>query len=99
LTRWHVVKGAVCLSRGRGSTACCPSLSPWVGLIHFQVSGLGRQVSGLAVQVQVQVPGLTPVPEDLNLGPEARDPALENDESVRRNLVLGAGLVTFTPGF
>jgi len=25
----------------------------------------------LAVQVQVQVPGLTPEPEDLNLGPEA----------------------------
>ena len=52
------------------------------GVNPFQVSGLGRRVSGSAVQVQVQDPGLTPEPEDLNLGPEARDPTPEKDVSV-----------------
>ncbi len=34
-------------------------------LLHFQVSGLGRRVSGSGVQVRMQAPGLIaePVPE------------------------------------
>jgi len=30
--------------------------------LHFQVSGLGRRVSGSGVQVRVQAPGLIPEP-------------------------------------
>ena len=42
----------------------------------FQVTGLGRQVSGTGVQVGVQVqenPGPELSAEDLNLGPDGRD--------------------------
>ncbi len=36
----------------------------WLGrIIYFQVSGLGRRLSGTGVQVQVQVPGLIPEPD------------------------------------
>jgi hypothetical protein len=48
-------------------------------MLPFQVTGLGCQVSGAGVQVQVRE---NPVPEpgadDLNLGPDGRDQRPEN---------------------
>jgi hypothetical protein len=41
---------------------------------HFQVPGLGHQVSGSGIQVQVLVPGPDPEPDYPHLAPEARDP-------------------------
>ena len=50
---------------------------------HFQVPGLGPQVSGAGYLVQVRVreisnPEPGPEPEDLNLAPDGRDPKPEN---------------------
>jgi hypothetical protein len=40
---------------------------------HFQVPGLGNQVSGSGNQVQVLAPGPDPEPDHPHLAPEARD--------------------------
>ncbi len=51
--------------------------------MHSQVPGLGHRVSGSGVQVQVQVPGLTPVPECPHPKPEARDQKMSSLSSRR----------------
>ncbi len=53
--------------------------------MHFQVTGLGGQVSGAGVQVRVQVqenPAPEPGAEDLYLGPDGWDLRPENEPAL-----------------